>query len=105
MATLLKHPRGFGFSYQPPAVGNLLFRDSRDDFIHGLLTRKLGTCASFPVLFVAIGRRLGYPMHLALAWQHVLCQWLNPDGSHLNLEGSGAGGGGAHPDEHYHHWP
>jgi hypothetical protein len=105
MVTLLKHPRGIGIAYQPTAIGNRCFRDSRDDLLHGLLTRKLGTCISLPTLFVAIGRRLGWPMHLAIAKGHVLCQWINGDGSWINLEGSCAGGGELLPAEHYHSWP
>jgi hypothetical protein len=105
MVTLLKHPRGLGISYQPKAIGNFDFSDSRDDLLHGLLTRKLGTCTSLPVLFVAIGRRLGWPMHLAIAKRHVVCQWVNPDGTHLNLEGSCPGGGDTYPDDYYHTWP
>ena len=101
MVTVLKHPRGLGIAYQPTAKGNFIFLDSRDDLIHGLLTRRLGTCASLPALFVAIGRRLGYPMHLALTKQHFICQWVDADGNRRNLEGSGAGGGDAHPDEFY----
>lgn len=103
MITMLK--RGLGVTYQPTAVGNYDFSDSRDDLLHGLLTRKLGTCASLPVLFVAIGRRLDYPVHLAVAKGHVFCQWVNPDGSRLNFEGSGPGGGEMRPDEHFHRWP
>jgi hypothetical protein len=105
MVTLLKHPRGLRIGYQPMAIGNQVFSDSRDDLLHGLLTRKLGTCASMPVLFVAIGRRLGYPMHLAVSHGHVFCQWVNSDGTRINLEGSGPGGGGVFPDEHYLKWP
>ena len=101
MATLLKHPRGLGVAYQQTAKGNFIFLDSRDDLIHGLLTRRLGTCASLPALFVAIGRRLGYPMHLALAKRHFLCQWVDPDGNRRNLEGSGNGGGDSPPDGFY----
>lgn len=104
MATLLKHPRGLGLRYQPTAIGNYDFSDSRDDLLHGLLIRRLGTCTSFPVLFVAIGRRLGYPMHLAIAKGHVLCQWVDELGR-LNLEGSCAVGGETAPDEHHHAWP
>src|SRR4051812_1793664 len=77
MVTLLKHDRGFGIRYQPNAVGAYDFSDSRDDFLHGVLTRRLGTCTSLPVLFVAIGRRLAWPMHLAIAKRHVLCQWVH----------------------------
>ena len=105
MVTLLKHPNGFACAYQPAAIGNFDFLDARDDFLHGLLTRKLGTCASFPVLCVALGRRLGYPMHLALAKGHVLCQWVDADGTHANLECASGGGGEMCPDGHYHRWP
>jgi hypothetical protein len=93
MVTLLKHPRGLGVSYQPTAIGNFDFSDSRDDLLHGILTRRLGTCASLPVLYVAIGRRLNWPIHLALAKRHVFCQWRNDDGTTANLEGSCPGGG------------
>jgi hypothetical protein len=71
MVTLLKHPRGLGVGYKHSAIGSYNFADSRDDLLHGLLTRKLGTCASLPVLFVAIGRRLGWPMHLAVAKAYI----------------------------------
>jgi hypothetical protein len=105
MASLLKHPRGIGIAYQPTARGNFNFADSRDDLLHGLLTRKLGTCTSLPVLFVAIGRRLGWPMHLAIAKYHVLCQWVDAGGRRINLEGSCGGGGSTFPDEYFHTWP
>jgi len=39
------------------------FSDSRDLFIHGFLERGTGTCASIPVLLVALGRRCGYPLY------------------------------------------
>lgn len=104
MVTALKHPRGLGVDYVPTAIGNFDFRDSRDDFLHGVLTRRLGTCMSLPVLFVAIGRRLGYPMHLAVANGHVFCQWVDDQGR-INLEGSCRGGGDARPDEHFLKWP
>jgi len=105
MVTLLKHPRGLGVGYQPTAIGNMRFLDSRDDLLHGLLTRKLGTCTSLPVLFVAIGRRLGWPLHLAVAKGHLLCQWVDEGGRRINLEGACAGGGETYDDEYYHHWP
>lgn len=104
MATRLKHPKGLGVGYQPTAIGNYNFLDARDDFLHGPLTRRLGTCVSLPVLFVAVGRRLGYPMHLAVANGHVFCQWVD-DRGRVNLEGSCHGGGILEPDEHYHTWP
>lgn len=104
MAIFLK--RAIGIRYQPTAIGNFDFIDSRDDMLHGLLTRKLGTCSSLPVLCVAIGRRLGYPMYVAMGKAHVLCQWLNQDGTHLNFEVSGDNGDcSAFDDKYYHTWP
>ena len=38
--------------------------DSRNLFLHGILQGHGGTCATMPVLYVAIGRRLGYPLKL-----------------------------------------
>jgi hypothetical protein len=105
MVTLLKHPRGIGVRYEPTAIRSDDFSDSRDDFLHGILTRRTGTCASLPVLFVAIGRRLGWPMHLAVAKRHVYCQWVHADGTRRNLEGSCPGGGETYPNEHYDRWP
>lgn len=93
MVTLLKHPRGLGVSYQPTALGSFDFSDSRDDLLHGILTRRLGTCASLPVLYMAIGRRLNWPIYLALAKRHVFCQWVNDGGTTANFEGSCPGGG------------
>ena len=44
-------------------------------------------------------------MHLAIARNHVLCQWINEDGTRINLEGSCPGGGDTYPDSYYHQWP
>lgn len=61
--------------------------NSRDVFIHGLLDGKhFGTCASMPVLVVALGRRLGYPVNLAGAKLHAYVRYEEPDGSHFNVE-------------------
>jgi hypothetical protein len=99
MANFLKHPNGVGVRYQPTAIGNCYFRDSRDDFLHGLLTRRLGTCASLPVLAVAIGRRLGYPMYLAISKGHTFCQWVDDRGGRINLELSCPRGGDTMSDK------
>lgn len=41
------------------------FRDSSDIFLHGFTEKRKGSCASLPVLMVAVGRRCGYPLYLA----------------------------------------
>ena len=66
------------------------FRNPEDVFITGLLKRRKGTCASIPVLFVAIGRRLHYPVYLAHTKGHLYCRW--DDGrENFNIEVTGQG--------------
>lgn len=64
------------------------FRNPDDVFIFGLLLNRRGTCSSFPVLLVALGRRLGYPLYLKLARGHLFCCW--DDGvERFNLDTNG----------------
>lgn len=59
----------FGIRYSPqraqPAEGRIepnesFYAEAADVFLHGLLgPRRTGTCASLPVLYAAVGRRLG----------------------------------------------
>jgi hypothetical protein len=98
-----------GVHYNLERVRDLDFTNSKDLFIHGLSGANGGTCASLPVLYVAIGRRLGYPMSLALAPVHVLARWDGPDDSndpmkHFNVEASGYGFK-ALGDDFYLKWP
>lgn len=61
--------------------------NSKDLFIHGLLGGKhYGTCASMPVLVVAIGRRLDYPVNLASAKYHLYARYEERNGEHFNIE-------------------
>jgi hypothetical protein len=63
------------------------FADSKDVFIHGLLDDKhYGTCASLPILYVAIGRRLGYPVTLATTATHFYVRYEEGNKKHLNVE-------------------
>ncbi len=86
------------------------WKQSDRHLIHGLLgPRRHGTCASLPVLLVAIGRRLGYPMKLVHSPGHVFTRWDGLDHPHpawrerRNFEFSG--GLDSRPDKHYHHSP
>jgi hypothetical protein len=61
--------------------------NAKDMFIHGLLTDKhFGTCASMPVLYMAIARRLGYPVDLASAKYHYYVRYEDWNNKHLNVE-------------------
>lgn len=102
----------FGIHYNPTRInGEPDWTDSRDLFIHGLLgSTRSGTCPSLPVLVVAIGRRLGYPLKLVHSPGHVFSRW---DGeSHenvawrkrFNIEINGLGLN-TYPDGHYYHSP
>jgi len=94
-----------GVHYNKDRIFNVDFSNPSDLFIHGMVDNENGgTCASMPVLYTVIGRRLGYPMKLVLAKQHVFCRW--DDGKErFNIEGSTNGGINYDPDEHYRTWP
>ena len=101
MVTVLQ--RNLGVTYNPDCrEGDGDFRDSRVQFIHGLLDGYGGTCASMPVLYIAIGRRLGYALKLVRTKQHLFARWEGA-GERLNIAGSN--GIACHPDEYYHNFP
>ena len=87
-------------SGQTPTLG--WSGDSRNFFIHGLLGEKHeGTCASMPLLYVAIGRRLGYPVNLASTAYHLFVRYEEPNGGHFNVEATMTEGFLTPPDEDY----
>jgi hypothetical protein len=80
------------------------FADSRDLFLHGLLSeRRLGTCSSMPVLYVALARRLGYPVSLVTTKGHLFARW-EGRGERFNVECTGRGMN-RYDDAHYRQWP
>ena len=84
--------------------------DAHDMFIHAIIDGVGGTCASLPVLYTAVGRRLGYPLRIVKAAHHLFVRWDDADGrrwlhpDRFNIEATGPG---THflPDEHYREWP
>jgi hypothetical protein len=93
-----------GVKYNMERVRDINFTKSEDLFIHGMIGRDNGgTCVSMPVLYTAIGRRLGYPICLTTAKAHLFCRW--DDGKErFNIEGSG-NGFSAFDDDYYVKWP
>ena len=73
-----------------------------DIFLNGLMDRRRGSCASMPVLHVALGWRLGWPVSLACANNHLFCRYDDGKVTH-NIEATAFGRGGfrSHPDEYY----
>jgi|GEM_PF-1159977 len=81
------------------------FTRSQDLFINGLLNGTGGTCTSMPVLYIAVGRRLGYPLKLVTAVDHSFLRWDDPEtGERFNIEGTSRGYG-SYSDDHYRSWP
>jgi len=93
-----------GVDYNMEIMQRDEFPDSKDVFLHGCLSgKKEGGCISIPVLCVAVGRRLGYPLKLVLTRQHVFFRW--DDGKEVfNMEAC-CPGCDTHPDDYYRHWP
>jgi len=85
---------------------NQFFSDSKDAFLTGLLGPDAqGTCGTLPVLFVAVGRRLGYPMKFVETYNHGFARWESPDGKErFNIEGTGEGLS-KRTDDFYKTWP
>lgn len=57
---------------------------------HYLETRR-GNCVSMPILFAILGQKLGLPVTLAAAPQHILVKYLADDGQWLNVEATSGG--------------
>lgn len=91
---------------QQNASNEKFFSNPASVFLTGCLGEsRIGTCASLPVLYVAVGRRVGYPMHLVAAKGHLFARWDDDKGTRVNLEAANAGGFTSHPDSHYRTWP
>lgn len=103
MVTVLQ--RDLGVRYNPSLIDRAdFFRDSRNLFLHGVIASREGTCTSLPPLYVAIGRRLGYPLRLVSTRCHLFARWEEPDGERFNIECTSLGLN-CYPDEHYLDWP
>lgn len=107
-----------GVKYDMAVKDNFAFNDSRVAFIHGMIPAPGqtiadtpgGTCASMPVMYVAVGRRLGYPLKLVTTKGHIFVRWEGKDNANpawrerFNIEGSGEGFS-SFEDDYYKTWP
>jgi hypothetical protein len=91
----------YNFSF---AEGEYDASDSRNLFIHGILTGFGGTCASMPVLYCAVGRRLGYPLTMGEASEHCFCRWDDDSGEHFCFDAAGRGCY-IRDEDYYRKWP
>lgn len=73
-----------------------------DVFIHGAIQGPGGTCASLPVVYAAVGRRLGYPLKVVRVKKHMFNRWDDPaTGERMNIEAATVLGVGSNPDDYY----
>ena len=87
MITVLQ--KDFGVHYNPKTIDPESPMTSDERFIHSLLRGKGGSCANMPVLYAAVGRRLGYPIYICMARSHLYCRWQTQDNrERFNIEGS-----------------
>jgi len=93
-------------SPESPEPDAAFFADSKELFLHGIVgSRAMGTCISMPVFYVAVGRRLGYPMRLVTARAHLFARWESADGKErFNIEGTNQGLN-TPEDNFYRKWP
>lgn len=111
MAVMLAGP-AFGISY---TRDNLNPGSPDQQFIHGVIDNRKGTCATMPVLYMAIGRRLGWPIKAVVSGDHMWARWddgvpVAEGGKRFNLEATNArseGGEGSFAsltDDQYIQW-
>jgi len=63
----------------------------------------MGTCSSMPVLYIAVGRRLGYPLRLVTTKAHLFVRW-EGGMDRFDVETTGKGMN-RYDDEHFKQWP
>jgi hypothetical protein len=92
---------GMAIALAGPAFGVKYTGDKLDpskpeqSFVYGLIDRRVGTCASMPVLYMAIGHRLGWPIHGVVSKDHMWARWddgipADKGGKRFNLEATTA---------------
>ncbi len=95
--------RDCGVRYNPAKISHDAPFTPEDTFLYGITHGEGGTCATMPVLYAAVGRRLGYPLALVTAKgdraTHLFARWDDP-GGHFNIEAT-SDGLKCPPDEHY----
>jgi hypothetical protein len=89
-----------------PEIDRAFLTNPGNVFLVELLNgHRAGSCASMPVLYTAVARRLGYPVKLSRAKDHLFVRWDRGNGaSYLDVEGASMGFS-THTDDFYKKWP
>jgi|GEM_PF-856533 len=92
--------KGYGYIEEHP---DEFRQDARDIFLNGIVERRMGVCSSLPAIFVAVGRRLGYPLYYVHTKGHSFVRW--DDGKErFNVETTRSFFTTPH-DDYYERWP
>jgi hypothetical protein len=92
--------KGYGYIEDHP---DEFRQDARDTFLNGIVERRMGVCSSLPAIFVAVGRRLGYPLYYVHTKGHSFVRW--DDGKErFNVETTRSFFTTPH-DDYYERWP
>ena len=85
--------RDIGVRYHPNRTRDEDVFQPEDSFIYGVTQGEGGTCGNLPIVYTAIGRRMGYPLKLVSTRCHGFCRWDDgsPLGERFNIEASGEG--------------
>ena len=82
------NPKHLHYTPTSPPQNDCFGHDTRDQFIHATLNGEGGTCASIPVFFIAVGRRIGLPLYLVKTMKHLFMRWDDPDGAWVPFDGT-----------------
>lgn len=84
--TVLHLNEDFRYDHSPGARENL-----DNLFLHRYLDRRRGTCVTMPLLYVAVGQRLGYPIRPVVAPDHMFARYVDPNFAWQNIETTSGG--------------
>ena len=86
MRDVLFHDNGYRYDHHPLARKN-----QRNYLLDGILDTKKGICVTMPLLYVAVGQRLGFPVHIVSVPDHLFVRYVHPDFPQLNIETTSGG--------------
>ncbi len=94
MALITHLQRDLGVHYNPDKIAPEAKFELQDSFLHGIVRTGAGTCATMPVVYAAVGRRLGYPIKLVSVrgrlGMHYFARW-DGGGERFNIEATAPG--------------
>ncbi|HVT88894.1 MAG TPA: transglutaminase family protein [Tepidisphaeraceae bacterium] len=70
-----EYERSFREAESQSVYSGIRYSHVHDQFLHALIDLRQGTCASIPVLYLAIARRLDLPVYLTQIDSHLMCRF------------------------------